>query len=141
MSIAPDAVIGRAGSTLTEPPGGMGTDLLRQSPLGLDIDDVLAGESGGSCLLVGHSPDGQRWLAALVADDLGGCRWLCAPHSELAISCVRTGRAVPADLFRHSATGMVYVISLAADGAISESVRLGSDLSDGKLCFPPQPAA
>jgi len=114
---------------------------LRECSLALGIDEVLTGSSGSAYLLVGHSPDEQGWLVALAGDDLGGRRWLCAPHSELAISCVRTGRALPADLFRHSGTGTVHVIAVAADGGIVESVRLCAEVNDDELLLPSRQVA
>ncbi len=119
----------------------MGTAALRQCSLALDIDEVLIGSTGTPCLLVGHSPDGQAWLIALAGEDLGGCRWLCAAHSELAITCVRTGRALPADGFRHSGTGTVHEVTVGADGGISESLRLCAEMTDDELALPSRQVA
>jgi hypothetical protein len=110
------------------------TAALRACSLALDIDEVLA--DSGPCLLVGHSQDGQTWLVARTAQGPGAYRWLCAAHSERALSCVRTGRAAAADAFCHSGTGTVHVITESVDGRISESVRLCAELNVSEL---PQP--
>jgi hypothetical protein len=55
-------------------------------------------------------------------------RWLCAPATELALQCVLSGRAEPADVFRHSSTGMVEDITVGADGRFCDSMRLCAEL-------------
>jgi hypothetical protein len=111
------------------------TDALRECALELEIDVVLSTRGNSPSLLVGHSPEGQRWLVARMVGGPAGCRWACASHSELAIRCVRTGRAAPADLFRHSGSGTVVIIDATADGGVSESVRLCAEVTDEELGF------
>jgi hypothetical protein len=106
---------------------------LPRSPLGVRIDDVFVTAPTGPRLYAGHDVAGQGWLVALTLDQIDARRWLCAPASDKAISCVRSGRARPGDLFRHSATGSVQVITAHADGRTSESVRLCADLDDAEL--------
>ena len=110
---------------------------LEASSLGLALDEVLAGTRAAPRLFIGHSPDGQRWLAALITDHPAGQRWLCAPHSELDMNALRTGRALPTDLFLHSGNGTFEMIALQGDGGISEVRRLCRELTDDELsCIP-----
>jgi hypothetical protein len=106
------------------------TNPLAGSSLPLDVDEVLVSRAGAPQLFSGHNRDGEHWLVALIDEGLQYHRWLCAPASDVALECVRSGRAAPADVFRHSRTGMVEVITVGADGQFSESMRLCSDLSD-----------
>jgi hypothetical protein len=110
-------------------------DPLAHFPLPMAIDDVLLARPGAPCVFAGQSPDGRRWLVGLTSDDANARRWLCAPASDLAISCVRSGRAQPADVFRHSGTGAVEVITLEADGRFFQSLRLCAELRDDELSF------
>jgi hypothetical protein len=109
------------------------TNPLAGCPLPLDVDEVLIGAPRTPRLFVAHEPDGQRWLVALSAQTDGGRRWLCAPASDVAIGCALSGRALPADLFRHSRTGTVEMITVAADGHFSESTRLCAELRDDEV--------
>jgi hypothetical protein len=111
---------------------------LAGSSLLLDIDEVLVGRAGAPQLFCGHDRDGQCWLVALIGEGLQSRRWLCAPATDVALGCVRSGRAAPADVFRHSSTGMVEVITVGADGQFSESMRLCADLIDDEVLSVPQ---
>jgi hypothetical protein len=106
---------------------------LTDSRLQVKVDEVIDGRIGCPWLFAGHSPDGGRWLVALDHEGDDALRWLCAPASDLAIRCLRSGRAQPADLFRHSRTGTVEIITIGVDGRILESVRLCAELGDGEL--------
>lgn len=59
-------------------------------------------------------------------------------HSDLALQCLRTGRALPRDLFRHTTTGWVVRVTVAADGRTAESVEMGDDLHDCDLPSTPR---
>jgi hypothetical protein len=109
----------------TTPPAGC--------PLPVDVDEVLVGPVGAPSLFTGHGPNGQRWLVAQIGESVTASRWLCAPASDLAIRCVLSGRAQPADLFRHSATGTVEDITISSDGRLFESIRLCPELSDSEV--------
>jgi hypothetical protein len=109
------------------------TDPLAGCSIPLYVDEVLTGGSGAPRVFVARETDGQRWLVALSARSGDARRWLCAPASEIAIDCVLSGRALPADLFRHSRTGTVEMITVAADGRFSESTRLCAELSDDEV--------
>jgi hypothetical protein len=114
----------------------MATDpihLLTDSRLQVTVDEVLDGRIGCPWLFAGHSPDGWRWLVALDHEGDHALRWLCAPASDLAIGCLRSGRAQPADLFRHSRTGTVEIITIGVDGGMVESIRLCAELGDHEL--------
>jgi hypothetical protein len=102
---------------------------LAQWPLSIDTDEVLVEGIGAPLLFAGHSSDGSRWLVAQIAETVDGQRWLCAPVSEVAIGCVLSGVAEPADVFRHSATGTVEDITVNLDGRVSESTRLCKDVN------------
>jgi hypothetical protein len=93
----------------------------------------LVSRAGANQLFSGHNPDGQRWLVALVDASPASHRWLCAPATDLALKCVRSGKAEPADVFRHSSSGMVEDITVGADGQFFESMRLCADLRDDDL--------
>jgi hypothetical protein len=100
------------------------------------VDDILLGSAENPTLLVGHSCDGQQWLVARSPRTSGNPEdrcWLCAPASALAIDCVRTGRAMPADAFHHSLTGSVRVIRESANGRWTQSVRLCQELGEDEL--------
>jgi hypothetical protein len=96
-------------------------------------DQVIVSWLGVPRLFAGHGPEGWRWLVAQIAESPGARRWLCAPASAKAIDCALSGRAAPADLFRHSATGSVEDITITSDGRSFESTRLCGELSDQEL--------
>jgi hypothetical protein len=102
-------------------------------PLLIDVEDVLVGPIGAPSLFTGQSPSGQRWLVAKFGESVEVRRWLCAPASDLAIHCVLSGRAQPADLFRHSATGTVEDITIGSDGRLHESIRLCAELTEREV--------
>jgi hypothetical protein len=114
------------------------TNPLAGCSLPLDVDEVLIGALGAPRLFVAHDPGGQRWLVALSSRTGDALKWLCAPASEVAIGCALSGRAMPSDLFRHSGTGTVEVITRAPDGEFSESTRLCADLSDEEVPSAPR---
>jgi hypothetical protein len=114
------------------------TNPLAGCSIPLAVDEVLVGALGAPRLFVAHDPGGQRWLVALSARSGDAHRWLCAPASEVAIGCAVSGRALPSDLFRHSGTGTVEIITKAADGRFFESTRLCADLSEDEVPVAPR---
>jgi hypothetical protein len=72
---------------------------------------------------------GVQYLVIEVADGPGRC-WVCAPISDLAVECVRSGRASPWAAAHHSATGTVDIFRELGDGSLEESVVLCSVLPD-----------
>jgi hypothetical protein len=109
------------------------TNQVAGCPLPYDVENVIEGTAGAPSLFTGRGPKGQRWLVAQVGKSAKARRWLCAPASDLAIRCVLSGRAQPADLFRHSVTGAVEDITVGADGRWFESIRLCDELSDSEV--------
>ena len=102
-------------------------------PVSLTIDSVLLGRRDGPRLFAGRVAGGQVFLVAQVPCAGEARRWLCAPTSDVAIGCVFSGRAAPADVFRHSSSGTVEDITLHSDGRITESVHLCAELNDPGL--------
>ena len=97
------------------------------------VDSVIVGWKGVPRLFAGRGPQGQRWLVVQIAESPDARRWLCAPASDRAISCVLSGRAQPVDLFRHSATGSVEDVTITSDGKVFESTRLCGELSENEV--------
>ena len=83
----------------------------------------------GTEVAIGHGAGGQ-YLVLSLSGRSGAC-WVCAPASDLAIDCVRTGRASPWAVIHHSASGTVDVYRSRIDGSLSESVVLCSQLPLG----------
>ncbi|HET9732981.1 MAG TPA: hypothetical protein VFP54_09940 [Acidimicrobiales bacterium] len=70
---------------------------------------------------------GGTYLVVELAGFAGPC-WVCAPVTDRALDCVRTGRASPWTVLHHSATGTVDVYRTAADGSLHCSTVLCSRL-------------
>jgi hypothetical protein len=81
-----------------------------------DCDDAAVGVGVGGTYLVVEIPG---WC--------GPC-WVCAPVSERALDCVRTGRASPWTVLHHSCTGTVDVYRTSVDSSIRCSTVLCSSL-------------
>ena len=79
--------------------------------LELFVDEVLARENGPT-VCCGRDFAGGLWLIVQVDDDPDRLVWMCAPASGPAIQAVREGHASPADVLRHSATGMVELVTI-----------------------------
>jgi hypothetical protein len=79
---------------------------------------------------VGEGVGGQ-YLVIGMSGRSGPC-WLCAPASERAVACVRTGRASAWAVAHHSATGTVDIYRTLRDGSVKESVMLCSQLPIGR---------
>lgn len=98
-------------------------------PLPLTIDAVLPGRRRAARLFAGHITSGQVFLIAPLPCRRPARRWLCAETSRVAIDCVISGRANPADVFRHSSSGTVEDITVHSDGRVTESVHLCADFN------------
>lgn len=98
------------------------------STLPLELTEQLSAAGDGVSVGVGV---GGQYLVVEVASACGPC-WVCAPASERAIDCVRTGRSSPWSVVHHSCTGTVAVFAPAPDGSLRESVLLCSALPAGR---------
>jgi hypothetical protein len=107
---------------------------LQGCDLQLEVDEVLEAEASLLLhLFAGHTPLGERYLVLHSAGDGDGATWMCAPISERALACVRTGRADLHAAFAHTATGTVDIVRVEADGHCTESLRLCHELRDEDL--------
>ncbi|HEX6394388.1 MAG TPA: hypothetical protein VFZ97_13195 [Acidimicrobiales bacterium] len=84
----------------------------------------------GTQVAIGHGAGGQ-YLVISLSGRSGPC-WVCAPATDRAVECVRTGQASPWAVVHHSATGTVDVIRSRVDGTLIESVVLCSQLPIGR---------
>ncbi len=73
---------------------------------------------------------GGHWLIVGVDDDPEHMVWVCAPTTVLALQEVATGHASVADVVRHSATGMVEVVTMARGRALPDRSVCCADLPD-----------
>jgi len=74
---------------------------------------------------------GGQYLVIEVTGRAGPC-WVCAPVSDRALDCVRSGRTSPWTVVHHSATGTVDIYRTLLDGSVHESVVLCSALPVGR---------
>ena len=81
-----------------------------------DSDEAAVGVGVGGTYLVVELPG---WA--------GPC-WVCAPVTERALECVRSGMSSPWTVLHHSCTGTVDVYRTATDGALHCSTVLCSNL-------------
>jgi hypothetical protein len=84
----------------------------------------------GTEVAVGHGTGGQYLVIRITGR--GGACWVCAPASDRAVECVRSGFASPWSVVHHSATGTVDVYRSRLDGTVQESVVLCSALPVGR---------
>jgi len=77
---------------------------------------------------------GGQYLVIGVAGRSGPC-WVCAPATDRAVACVRSGRTSPWSVVHHSATGTVDIYRTLRDGSVRESVVLCSQLPFGRTVF------
>ena len=84
----------------------------------------------GTEVAIGHGVGGQYLVLSMSAQD-GEC-WVCAPATDVAVDCVRTGRSSPWAVVHHSATGTVDIYRSRLDGSVAESVVLCAELSLGR---------
>ena len=110
---------------------------LRGSGLALEIDDILAGAFGSPEVFSAHDPTGSRYLVAHTSGRGRAGTWLCAPVTERALACVRSGRAELRDAIAHSATGVVEQVTVSTRPGrrpeFHESLRLCRDLAQEEL--------
>jgi hypothetical protein len=105
----------------------------QRSNLRLELDQVLEPTSPGQRFFAGHSASGQRYVILQTSGDDRAGTWTCAPITERALDFVVTGSAELRDAISHTATGTVDIITVAADGRCTESVRLCSELREEDL--------
>jgi hypothetical protein len=79
--------------------------------LELFVDEILTRENGPT-VCCGRDFAGGLWLIVQVDDHPDRLAWMCAPASVQAIQAVRDRNASPADVLRHSATGMVELVTI-----------------------------
>ena len=84
----------------------------------------------GTEVAIGHGVGGQYLVLSMSGQD-GAC-WVCAPASDVAVDCVRTGRTSPWAVVDHSATGTVDIYRSGLDGSVADSVVLCSQLPLGR---------
>lgn len=87
-------------------------------------------ESDEACVGVGV---GGTYLVVEIPGFAGPC-WVCAPVSERAVECVRSGAASPWTVLHHSATGTVDVYRTGIDGSLHLSTVLCSSLPGMRPC-------
>jgi hypothetical protein len=96
--------------------------------LELVIDTVLD-DQGGPTLWSGVDGNGGYWLIAEADRNPAHLSWLCAPISGPALQAIKSGRAKPADAFRHSATGTVEVVTVEAGQAVPDQCLRCEDVA------------
>ncbi len=95
------------------------------------VDDVL-GWSDVPVLFTAHDGD-YRYLVVEVRHDGDRRSWLLAPLSDRALECALSGRADLRDVFRHTCTGTVDLVTASEDGHVTDSVQLCRVLDDDVL--------
>src|SRR5579864_636820 len=93
---------------------------LKETILVSDCTDVAVGTGTGG-----------QYLVLTMAGRSGPC-WVCAPASDRAVACVRSGQASPWSVVHHSATGTVDIYRTLRDGSVRESVVLCGHLPVGR---------
>jgi hypothetical protein len=89
-------------------------------PPQLSIQETIPVPEGH--VVVGVGVGGQYLVVELAGH--GGPCWMCAPVSNRAVDCVRSGQASPWSVLQHSSTGTVEIYETQADGSLDESVVL-----------------
>jgi hypothetical protein len=74
---------------------------------------------------------GGQYLVMEMSGRAGPC-WVCAPVTDRALDCVRSGKATPWTVLHHSATGTVDIYRTLLDGSVHESVVLCAALPVGR---------
>lgn len=95
-------------------------------PPHLSLQEVLGVTPSKEEAAVGMGVGGTYLVVELPA--WAGPCWVCAPASQRAIECVRSGRVSPWTALHHSTTGTVDVYRTAADGSLHCSTVLCSTL-------------
>jgi hypothetical protein len=105
--------------TLAEQKGAISVLRFCGFDLELFVDDVLD-RRDGPALCCARDLTGARWLIVQVDDDPDHLSWMCAQASERAVRAVTDGRASPADVLRHSATGTVELVTIDHGRAVPD---------------------
>lgn len=95
-------------------------------PPQLSLREILAATPVGEEAAVGEGVGGTYLVVELPGP--GGPCWVCAPATERAIDCVRSGRTSPWTVLHHSRTGTVDVYRSGADGSLRCSTVLCGSL-------------
>ena len=74
---------------------------------------------------------GGQYLVVEMTGRAGPC-WVCAPVTDRALDCVRSGKTTPWTVLHHSATGTVDIYRTLLDGSVQESVVLCAALPVGQ---------
>jgi hypothetical protein len=82
-----------------------------------------------------HDED-HRYLVIEIRREEHRRVWMFAPVSDRALECTVSGQADLRDVFLHTSTGTVDVVTATDDGQISESVQLCDSLRDDILPSP-----
>ena len=80
--------------------------------------------------------DDHRYLVIEVRREEHRRVWIFAPVSDRALECTLSGQADLRDVFLHTVTGTVDLVTATDDGQITESVQLCDSLSDDVLPSP-----
>jgi hypothetical protein len=86
-------------------------------------------------LFTTHDQD-HRYLVIEIRREEHRRVWMFAPVSERALECTLNGRADLRDVFLHTVTGTVDVVTATDEGEITESVQLCDSLGDDLLPGP-----
>jgi len=98
------------------------------------IDQVLEG-SDGPLIFTTHD-DEHRYLAIEIHHDEHRRVWMFAPVSDRALECTLSGRADLRDVFLHTVTGTVDLVTATDEGEVLESVQLCDSLTEDMLPKP-----
>ena len=110
---------------------------LQGCSLALEVDEILTGRGGEPEVFSARGNNGDLYLVVHVHGQGRSGTWLCAPVTDRALECVRSGRAELRDVVAHSSTGRVERVTLGGcAGESVESVRLCGDLTDDDLPRP-----
>jgi hypothetical protein len=110
------------------------------SDLQLGVDKILC-QSDGCFLGAATDETGQRWLV-LHRRAPDAMRWWCAAVSTRMLEELEAGRAAAGDVFRHSLTGTVEIVSAGARGEQSRDrcvccAQLPEAWIADSACLPP----
>lgn len=97
-------------------------------PPQLELIEAFGAAASGEEAAVGWGAGGLHLVVEL-AGWSGPC-WVCAPASERAVDCVRTGRASAWTVIHHSRTGTVDVYRTLTDGSLHCSTVLCRSLPE-----------
>jgi hypothetical protein len=98
------------------------------------IDQVLDGSDDPE-IFTTHDEE-HRYLVVEVRREEHRRVWIFAPLSDRALECTLSGRADLRDVFLHTVTGTVDVLTATDDGEVTESVQLCDSLTEDVLPSP-----